>query len=81
MSYYHEVHPELDPEQLEELPNGDRRQEIELILTDDDDPNRPSWRALEPAICAIDSVQARKLAFELDLLATIAEQYEGKRPR
>ncbi len=79
MSYYHEIRPELDPEQLEELPNGDWRQEIELILIDD--PDRPSWRALEPAICAIDSVQARKLAFELDLLATIAEQYEGKRPR
>lgn len=74
MSYYHEVHPELDPEQLEQLPTGDWRQEIELVFTDD--PDRPSWRALEPARCAIDPVQARKLAFELDLLANIAEQYE-----
>jgi hypothetical protein len=76
MSDYHAVHPELDPEQMEQLPNGLWRQEIELILTDD--PDRPSWRALEPAVCAIDSVQARKLALELDLLATIAEQYEER---
>jgi hypothetical protein len=75
MSYYCDVHPELDPEQLEQLPSGVWRQEIELVFTDD--PERPSWRALEPAVCAIDAVQARKLAFELDVLATIAEQYEG----
>lgn len=76
MSYYQDVHPELDPEQLQQLPSGDWRQEIELVFTDD--PDRPSWRALEPVRCAIDSVQARKLAFELDLLATIAEQYEER---
>ncbi len=75
MSYYCDVHPELDPEQIEQLPSGSWRQEIELVFTDD--PDRPSWRALEPAVCAIDAAQARKLAFELDVLATIAEQYEG----
>jgi hypothetical protein len=76
MSYYHEVHPELDPEQIEQLPSGDWRLEIDLVFTDD--PDRPSWRELEPARCAIDPVQARKLAFELDLLANIAEQYQER---
>ncbi len=75
MSYYCDVHPELDPGQIEQLPGGSWRQEIELVFTED--PDRPSWRALEPAVCAVDAAQARKLAFELDMLATIAEQYEG----
>jgi len=77
MSHYAEVHAQLDPDGLTEFPNGIRLQEIELVLTDD--PDRPSWRALEPAVCAIDAARARKLAFELLTVAEVAEQWEKAR--
>jgi len=74
MNHYAEVHAQLDPDGLTEFPNGIRLQEIELVLTDD--PERPSWRALEPAVCAIDAARARKLAFELLTAAEVAECFE-----
>ena len=77
MSSYCETHVRLDPDQFEEYPNGIRIQEIELIFTDD--PERPSWRASEPVICAIDARRARELAFELLMAAEVAEQWEKAR--
>lgn len=75
--YYSHVHAHLDPDQLEEYPNGIRVQEIELIFTDD--PDVPSWRQLTPAVCAIDARRARELAFELLTAAQTAEQSEQAR--
>jgi hypothetical protein len=72
--YYHEAHAQVDPDSAEQLPNGRWRQEIELIFIDD--PDRPLWKALEPVVCALDAAQARDLAFELVMLAEVAEQWE-----
>jgi hypothetical protein len=77
MSDYCETQVQLDPDQFEEYPNGIRIQDIELIFTDD--PERPSWRAVEPVICAIDARRARELAFELLMAAEVAEQWEKAR--
>jgi hypothetical protein len=77
ISYYHQVHAQLDPESAERLPNGRWRQEIELVFSDD--PDRPSWKALAPAVCGLDAVGARELAFELLTLAEVAEQWEQAR--
>jgi hypothetical protein len=72
---YCNVGARLDPRGVEEYPNGVRIQEIELVLGDD--PERPSWRALEPVVCAIEARRARELAFELLALAEVAEQGEA----
>ncbi len=77
MSSYCEAQVQLDPDQFEEYPNGIRIQEIELIFTDD--PERPSWRAAQPAACAIDARRAREFAFELLMAAELAEQWEAAR--
>ncbi len=77
MSVYHEVQVRLDPDQLEEYPNGIRVQEIELVLGDD--PDRPSWKALEPATCPIDARRARTLALNLLHAAETAELWEKTR--
>ena len=74
---YCEVHAAVNPDDLQEYPNGIRVQEIELVFNDD--PERPSWRALTPAVCAIDATRARELAFELLMLAEVAEQWEQAR--
>jgi hypothetical protein len=74
---YSEVHAAVNPDDLQEYPNGIRVQEIEVVLTDD--PERPAWRALQPAVCAIDATRARELAFELLMLAEVAEQWEQTR--
>ena len=73
-SYYHQVHAELNPAPVHKRPDGSWREEIELVLTDD--PDRPSWKALAPAVCAIDAHQARELAFELLTLADVCEHWE-----
>jgi hypothetical protein len=72
--HYCEVHAAVNPDHLEEFPNGIRRQQIELVFTDDRE--RPWWRALEPAVCAIDSLRGRELAFELLTPAEVAECWE-----
>lgn len=77
MSGYCEAQVQLDPDQFEAYPNGIRIQEVALIFTDD--PERPSWRAAQPVICAIDARRARELAFELLMAAEIAEQWEKAR--
>lgn len=74
---YCEVHAGVNPDDLQEFPNGIRLQEIELAFSDD--PDRPSWRAAAPVACTIDSVRARELAFELLMLAEVAEQWEQAR--
>jgi hypothetical protein len=74
MSRYFSISAQVNPDQLEEYPNGIRIQEIELILTDD--PEIPIWRQAEPAVCAIDARRARELAFELLMAAEVAEQWE-----
>jgi hypothetical protein len=77
MSSYCEAQVQLNPDQFEEYANGIRIQEIELIFSDD--PERPSWRAAQPVICAIDARRARELAFELLMAAEVAEQWEKAR--
>jgi hypothetical protein len=77
MSGYCEAQVQLDPDQFEEYPNGIRIQEIGLIFTDD--PERPSWHAAQPVICAIDARRARELAFDLLRAAEVAEQWEKTR--
>lgn len=72
---YCHVSAQVHPDQLEEYPNGVRIQEIEIVLHDD--PDRPSWRALAPALCTIDARRARELAFELLMAAEIAERWES----
>jgi hypothetical protein len=74
---YCEVHAAVNPQDLQEYPNGIRVQEIEVVFNDD--PERPSWRALAPAVCAIDATRARELAFELLMAAEVAEQWEQAR--
>jgi hypothetical protein len=64
MSEHHtDVHAAIDPDQLEQYPNGVRVQEIELTFTDEQD-------------APIDARRARELAFELLILAEQAEQAE-----
>lgn len=75
--YYHRVDAQLNPDPVHKRPDGSWREEIELVFTDD--PDRPNWRALAPAICALDAYQARDLAFELLTLADVAEQWEKTR--
>jgi len=74
---YCQIHAAVDPDQLEEYPNGVRVQEIEVVFNDD--PEVPSWRAAKPAVCLIDARRARELAFELLMLAEVAEQWEQAR--
>jgi len=71
---YFNVTAHVHPDQLEEYPNGVRVQGIEIVLHDD--PDRPAWRAMVPALCAIDARRARELAFELLMAAEMAEQWE-----
>jgi hypothetical protein len=75
--HYINVHAALDPEALEEYPNGVRVQEIELTFTSD--PDAPSWRQATPVACPIDARRARQLAFELLILAEHAERLEQAR--
>lgn len=75
--YYHTITALISSEPVHRRPDGSPRQEIELVLADD--PDKPSWRMLEPAICALDAHQARELAFELLMLAEVAEQWERAR--
>ncbi len=77
MSRYSEVHAHIDPDQFDEFPNGICVQEIDLIFNDD--PDRPAWKALQPAVCAIGAARARELAFELLMLAELAEHWERAR--
>jgi hypothetical protein len=74
---YSEVHAAVNPDDLQEYPNGIRVQEIEVVFNDD--PERPRWRALTPVACAINAARARELAFELLMLAEVAEQWEQAR--
>jgi hypothetical protein len=74
---YSEVHAAVNPDDLQEYPNGIRVQEIELVFNDD--PDRPSWRQLPPVVCAIDARRAREVAFELLMAAEVAEQWEQAR--
>ena len=75
--YYTDIHANVDPDQAEVFANGIRRQEISVVMSDNCDA--PIWRALQPAVCAIDATRARELAFELLVLAEVAEQWEQAR--
>jgi hypothetical protein len=75
--YYTNVHTDVDPGQAEVFPNGIRRQEINVLMTDESPC--PIWRALAPAVCGIDAARARELAFELLMAAEVAEQWEQTR--
>ena len=74
---YSHVHAAIDPDQFEVYPNGVRVQEIELVLTED--PEVPIWRQATPAVCTLDARRARELAFELLMVAEVAEQWEKAR--
>ena len=75
--YYTNVHINVDPTLAEEFPNGIRRQEITIVITDES--GAPIWRALPPAFCDIEAPRARELAFELLMAAEAAEQWEQAR--
>jgi len=77
MSEHYDVRAALDPEALEEYPNGVGVQEIELTFTSD--PDAPSWRQATPVMCQIDARRAREPAFELLILAERAERLEQTR--
>lgn len=77
MNHFHEVQVHIDPDSAEQLPNGVWHQPIELVLTDD--PDRPIWKQLPPAVCWLDPARARELAFELLMLAEVAEHWEQAR--
>ncbi len=71
------VHINVDSALAEEFPNGIRRQEITVVMTDES--GCPIWRALPPAFCDIQAARARELAFELLMAAEVAEQWEQAR--
>ena len=75
--YTTRVHAAIDPDQLEEYPNGVRVQEIELTFTCERDA--PIWCQARTAVCAIDARRARELAFELLMLVETPEQQEQAR--
>ena len=70
MSEYGHVRAYLDPLGIEQLPDGRWRQRIEMVFCDDSDRDPVGVR--EP-VCPIDAAQARELAFELLMLAELAE--------
>jgi hypothetical protein len=74
---YSVVHASCDPAIVDEYPDGTSYQPIEVVFNDQGD--KPIWRALEPAVCLIDARRARELAFELLMLAEVAEQWEQTR--
>lgn len=67
----------LDPEDLEEYPDGTMFQAIRLLFQDE--PDKPLWRCLEPAELVLDARRARALGFELLIVAEHAEQLERSR--
>lgn len=72
---YSQVHAEpLDPDDVDEYPDGTPFQPIRLVF--EDQPDKPLWRCLEPAECLLDARRARTLAFELLMVAEHAEQIE-----
>jgi hypothetical protein len=75
--YYTDVHIDVDSTLAEEFPNGIRRQEITIVMTDES--GCPSWRALPPAFGDIEAARARELAFELLMAAEVAERWEQAR--
>jgi hypothetical protein len=74
---YSQVHAAADPSLVDEYPDGSCYQTIEIVFNDQAD--KPIWKALEPAVCLIDARKARELAFELLMLAEVAEQWEQAR--
>jgi hypothetical protein len=75
--HYTNVHIDVDRALAEEFPNGIRRQEITVVMTDES--GAPIWRALPPAFCDIEAPRARELAFELLMAAEVAERWEEAR--
>jgi hypothetical protein len=74
---YTHIQAAADPELTDEYADGSCFQPIEVVLGDD--PGRPLWKSLEPAVCVIDARRARELAFELLMLAEVAERWEQAR--
>ena len=74
---YCEVHAAVNPQDLQEYPNGIRVQEISVVMTDES--GAPIWRAVPPAFCDIEAARARELAFELLMAAEVAEQWKQAR--
>jgi hypothetical protein len=70
MSEYAHARVALDPLGIVELGDGRRRQDIELVLTNDPDRDPPSL--LDP-VCVMDGTQARQLAWRLLRLAKDAD--------
>jgi hypothetical protein len=71
VSEYGHVRAYLDPLGIEQLPDGRWRQSIEMVFCDDRD--RDPLGVVEP-VCQIDAARARELAFELLMLAELAER-------
>ncbi len=68
--YYTSIRALIDPEQSDPLPDGGRRQDVSVILTDASRGDR----ALRPAAVALLVCQARALAFELLEVAEHADR-------
>ena len=76
MSEYGHVRVALDPLGTVYFDDGSRRQQIELVLSDD--PDRDPSSLADP-VCALDSSRARELAFELLQLAEQADRMRTSR--
>jgi hypothetical protein len=72
MSEYTHPRAYLDPLGLILMPDGSYRQEIELVLTDDPDPDRDPPALADPVL-RLDGDRARQLANELLELAEHAD--------
>ena len=71
MSEYGHVRAYLDPLGIEQLADGSLRRRIEIVFCDD--PDRDPLEVFEP-VCPIDAITAREPAFELLMLAELAER-------
>ena len=77
MSESARVRAYLDPLGIEQLPDGSWRRGIEMVFCDD--PDRDPLGVFEP-VCPIDAPRARELAFELLMLAELAERPRETQP-
>ena len=58
----------------EEFPDGIRRRQITVVMSDDSEA--PSWRTIRPAVCHLPAARTREFALELLALAEAAERSE-----
>ena len=74
--YYAAVRALIDPEQSDPKPDGTRCQDVSVILTDEPGIEE---EVLRPAAVTLAPAQARRLAFDLLVLAEHAERIGQRR--